>query len=62
MESREAQDVIHVIQQSFKDRESLNNFAYMRPRMVHNPTLLQQVGCLWIIYSCSLLNCLFFQI
>jgi hypothetical protein len=41
-------EVMQVIRLGYKDRESVKQFHYSRPRLVHNQQLLDDVcTCLW---------------
>jgi hypothetical protein len=37
-------DILHVIQRGYKDRDSEQQFVYSNPRLVHNSQLLETVS------------------
>lgn len=43
MSSPEARELIRVVHQSFKDRESVDCFVFSRPRLINNANLLDKV-------------------
>ena len=43
MSSPEARELVRVVHQSFKDRESVDCFVFSRPRLINNANLLDKV-------------------